>query len=110
MSHDDQRVVQAAQFAMVKKGESPKSTLVSILIMFILMIQDVTFMQCGPLGQALPPRMEKAASQTSFHLVYDDAEFVRMDARTCGDISLTSSKEPLIALLNESLRRIGIIQ
>ena len=58
------------------------------------------------LGQLYRNGVEAAASHLVSSLVSENAEIRANAARTCGDISLTSSKEPLIALLNDSSKRV----
>ena len=105
LSHDDQRVRQAAQFAMVKKGESSVDTLVSIL-KNVDSKNHASLHAVWALGQLYRNGVEEAASHLVSSLVSENAEIRANAARTCGDISLTSSKEPLIALLNDSSKRV----
>ncbi|MEC7802718.1 MAG: HEAT repeat domain-containing protein [Verrucomicrobiota bacterium] len=105
LSHDDQRVRQAAQFAMVKKGESSLETLVSIL-KNVDSKNHAALHAVWALGQLYRNGVEAAASHLVSSLVSENAEIRANAARTCGDISLTSSKEPLIAMLNDSSKRV----
>ena len=105
LSHDDQRVRQAAQFAMVRKGSVSIDTLTTILNGEGTKNQASLHALWG-LGQLYRNGETSASDPLIKSLSSENAEIRANAARTCGDIALSSSMEPLIALLNDSSKRV----
>lgn len=108
LSHDDQRVRQAAQFALVKKGETSITWLKEVLL-------DAGSNEYAPLHAlwALGQLYRQDFNSTASHLVESleskDLEIRANAARTCGDIRLAGAKERLITMLDDpSLRVVSL--
>jgi hypothetical protein len=108
LSHDDQRVRQAAQFALVKKGETSITWLKEVL-------RDAGSNEYAPLhalwalGQLYRQEFNSTASHLVESLESKDLEIRANAARTCGDIRLAGSKERLITMLDDpSLRVVSL--
>ena len=105
LSHDDQRVRQAAQFAIVQKGSEATDTLTAIMDEGDNKNQASLHALWG-LGQLYRNGEKSAADPLVKSLSSENAEIRANAARTCGDIGLSSSMEPLISLLNDSSKRV----
>ena len=96
LSHDDQRVRQAAQFAMVENGSDSIDALAENLKSENAKNQS-SLHSIWALGQLYRNGYEEAGKYLISSLSAEDSEIRANAARTCGDISLAISK--LFALL-----------
>ena len=105
LSHDDQRVRQAAQFAMVENGSDSIDALASNLKSENAKNQS-SLHSIWALGQLYRNGYEEAGKYLISSLSAEDSEIRANAARTCGDISLAISKEALLSLLNDPSIRV----
>ena len=105
LSHDDQRVRLAAQFAMVEKGASAIE-----LFSGVLESEDARnhrkLHAVWGLGQLYRNGFEGAAPHLLASLSSEVPEIRANGARTCGDVNLHSARIPLLSLLNDPSSRV----
>ena len=105
LSHDDQRVRQAAQFAMVSKGTASIATFTEILEIVDNAMLPRLHAIWG-LGQLYRQGHVEAGPILLKCLASDKVEIRANAARTCGDVRVTASREPLLSLLNDHAPRV----
>ena len=104
LAHEDQRVRQAAQFAMVAKGSTAIKTFAEILKADA--DPHAPLHSLWGLGQLYRNGVADAASPLLGSLTSDNEEIRANAARTCGDIQLASARKLLLDLLDDPSARV----
>jgi quinoprotein glucose dehydrogenase len=105
LSHDDQRVRLAAQFAIVEKGE-PAIELLSGVLDSDDAKNHRKLHAVWAMGQLYRKGYEATVPHLLASLRSKLPEIRANGARTCGDIQLHSSREPLLSLLKDASSRV----
>jgi quinoprotein glucose dehydrogenase len=104
LAHDDQRVRQAAQFAMVAKGADAIDSMAGILKADA--DRHAPLHALWGLGQLYRNGCKDAVPFILESLTAENAEIRANAARMCGDISLVSAKDSLLSLLQDKSPRV----